>query len=267
MIKEDYNMSENIIYCYSGSGHCLNMAKTIAEKLGDTDIVLMRSFPEKTDATEAKRVGFVFPCYGGGLPGHVEDYVKAIKIAPDAYKFAVEQFAGYMGCGLHKIDEIVDLDYWNLISNHSTCIWLMPHTLCVPPTSKENAQARIDRKAMEVAAAAKAMKHSEKKPPKKAFFALEDKLFSQMHSKRVKKFWVNDDCIGCGTCVRVCPQGNIQLTEKRPGFGTNCIGCLSCVQYCPKQAINVGKITEKRERFPNPNVKAADLTKKIIHID
>ena len=61
-------MSENIIYCYSGSGHCLNMAKTIASYLGDTDIVLMRSFPVKTDATEAKRVGFVFPCYGGGLP-------------------------------------------------------------------------------------------------------------------------------------------------------------------------------------------------------
>ena len=38
-------MRENIIYCYSGSGHCLNMAKTIAAHLGDTDIVLMRSFP------------------------------------------------------------------------------------------------------------------------------------------------------------------------------------------------------------------------------
>ena len=160
-------MSENIIYCYSGSGHCLNMAKKIATHLGDTDIILMRSFPEKTDATEAKRVGFVFPCYGGGLPGHVEEYVKAIKIAPGAYKFAVEQFAGYMGCGLHKIDEIVDLDYWNLISNHSTCIWLMPHNLSFPPTSKETAQQRIDRKAMEVAAAVKAMKRSDKKPPKR----------------------------------------------------------------------------------------------------
>ena len=55
-------MSENIIYCYSGSGHCLNMAKSIASYLGDTDIVMMRAFPVKTDATEAKRVGFVFPC-------------------------------------------------------------------------------------------------------------------------------------------------------------------------------------------------------------
>ena len=68
-------MSENIIYCYSGSGHCLDMAKSIARALGDTDIVLMRSFPAVTDTTGAKRVGFVFPCYGACLPGDVEEYV------------------------------------------------------------------------------------------------------------------------------------------------------------------------------------------------
>ena len=259
-------MSENIIYCYSGSGHCLDMAKKIAGKLGDTDIVLMRSYPEKTDATEAKRVGFVFPCYGGGLPGNVEDYVKDIRIAPGAYKFAVEQFAGYMGCGLHKIDEIVGLDYWNTISNHSTAIWLMPHSLTLPPTSKKTAQERLDRKAMEVGAAVLAGKRSEKKPPEKALFALESKAFAGMHAKRSKKFAASDACISCGTCVGVCPRNNIQLLDGKPSFGTNCIGCLSCVQYCPKQAINIGKITEKRERFPNPNTKATDLSQKIIHI-
>jgi len=44
-------------------------------------------------------------------------------------------------------------------------------------------------------------------------------------------------------------------------------GCLSCLQFCPKEAINMGKITEKRERFPNPNIKASDLTQGILHVD
>ncbi len=260
-------MAENIIYCYSGSGHCLNMAKSIARVLGDTDIVMMRSFPVKTDATEARRVGFIFPCYGGGLPGDVESYVKAIKLYPDTYKFAVEQYAGYLGCGLHKLDELVGLDYWDAISNHSTCIWLMPHTLTVPPTSKKTAQKRIDRKALEVGGAVRIFKRSEKKPPKNALFALESKGFASAHPKNAARFTVNEACIGCGTCERLCPRGNITLQNGRPVIGTNCIGCLSCVQYCPKQAINVGRITEKRERFPNPTVSAEELAKPLIHID
>ena len=260
-------MSENIIYCYSGAGHCLDMAKTIAKKLGDTDIVMMRSYPIKTDAREAKRVGFVFSCMAGGLPGDMEMYIRDIQIAPDAYKFAVEQYAGYLGCGLRKIDEIVRLDYWNGVSNHSTAIWLMPHTLTFPPTTPEKAQRRVDRKAAEVVAAVLAGRRSEKRPPKEAAFELMSKGLGKTHAKRVKKFAASDACIGCGTCVQVCPRNNIQLVGSKPSFGTNCIGCLSCVQFCPKQAINIGKITEKRERFPNPKVKAADLTQKIIHID
>lgn len=260
-------MSEHIIYCFSGSGHCLSMAKSIARVLGDTDIVLMRRRPEKTDATEARCVGFVFPCYGGGLPGFVEDYVREIRIAPDAYKFAVEQYAGYLGCGLHKIDSIVGLDYWDAISNHSTCIWLMPHRLTFPPTTPKKARERIERKALEVGGAVRTRRRSEKKPPRNAVFELESKGFSGILEKKAALFTVSEACVGCGTCEMLCPRKNIVLTDGRPVFGTECIGCLSCVQYCPKQAINVGKITEKRERFPNPDVTPAELAAGIIHVD
>ena len=260
-------MSENIIYCYSGAGHCLDMAKKIAKALGDTDIVMMRSFPALTDARGAKRVGFNFSCMAGGLPGDVEEYIKAIQVSPEAYTFAVEQYAGYLGCGLRKIDEIVPLDYWTGISNHSTAIWLMPHTLTFPPTTPETAQKRIDRKAAAVAGAVLEGRRSEKRPPKEAAFELMSKGLGKTHGKRVKTFAASDACIGCGTCVQVCPRNNIQLVGGKPAFGPNCIGCLSCVQLCPETAINIGRITEKRERFPNPNITAAELTQKIIHID
>ena len=110
-------------------------------------------------------------------------------------------------------------------------------------------------------------KKSEKKPPKEVAFELMSKGLGKTHAVRVKMFAANDSCIGCGTCVRICPRGNIRLIDKKPSFGTDCIGCLSCVQYCPAWAINIGKITEKRERFPNPNVQASELMEKIIHID
>lgn len=64
-------MSTNIIYCFSGTGNCLDFAKNLAKALRDTDIVMMRSQPVVTDATQAKRVGFVFPCHGGGLPAEL----------------------------------------------------------------------------------------------------------------------------------------------------------------------------------------------------
>ena len=60
-------MSENVIFCFSGTGNCLDIAKNIAKRMGDTDIIMMRKAPAVTDVSAAKRVGFVFPCYAGGL--------------------------------------------------------------------------------------------------------------------------------------------------------------------------------------------------------
>ena len=137
-------MSKNLIYCYSGSGNCLDIARNIAKKLGDTDIVMMRTAPAITDAREAERVGFVFPCYAGGLPGKVEEYVRNVAVGRSAYKFAVCSYAGYPGVGLSVIDSIVGLDYWAGISHQCACIWLLPHKLMLPPMGPDKAQARAD---------------------------------------------------------------------------------------------------------------------------
>ena len=260
-------MSENIIYCYSGSGNCLDMAKKIAQGLGDTDIVMMRSYPEITDATAYKRVGFVFPCYGGGLPGDVEKFVRDIKISAGAYKFGVVQYAGYMGCGLHKIDKLVGLDYWAGLSNHCSCIWLMPHYLTVPPTTLKGAQRRSDKTAAQIAADVKAGVISDKKPPRRVLNAAESAGFGNINKLINKKMSVNEACVGCSQCAKLCPRGNIRITDGKAVIGTDCIGCMACVQFCPNEAINVGGITKKRKRFHNANVSADDLMQKVVHID
>lgn len=259
-------MSKNIIYCYSGGGNCLDIAKNIAARLEDTDIVMMRKAPVVTDARGAERVGFVFPCYAGGLPGHVEEYVRSLTLDADSYKFGVVSCAGYPGIGLSVIDGIVGLDNWTVISHQSACIWLMPHTLMVPPKSPESAQRRSEKLAFFFGGAVQRKEKRDKKPSAPAFNKAEAKAWPLLCSKKAAQLQVSDDCVSCGQCERLCPQGNIKLADGKPRFGSDCIGCLGCLQYCPQGAIHMGGATVKRERWHNPNIPATELMEAVIHI-
>lgn len=260
-------MSKNVIFCYSGSGNCLDIAKNIAKRLGDTDIVMMRAEPEVKDVRGAKRVGFVFPCYAGGLPGDVEKFVSELRVDPESYTFGVVSYAGYPGVGMAKINDIVPLDYWAGISHQCSCICLMPHTLMLPMLDASRAQARSEKLAAKIADDVLYVKHLSGRPLSNPVNALEAKAWPMLSGKKAAKMTVTDSCVGCGQCARLCPRGNISIVDGRASIGTNCIGCLSCLQYCPKQAINMGGATVRRERYHNPNVSAADLCQKVIHID
>ena len=86
-----------------------------------------------------------------------------------------------------------------------------------------------------------------------------------------------DKCIGCNTCVRVCPMENISLVESRKTkdrpsdsksaplaqTGDNCTVCLACVHACPQQAfITNGHQTLKERQYRNPDIKLKDLIKR-----
>ena len=259
-------MNKNIIFCFSGTGNCLDLAKNIARHIGGADIVMMRSAPVVTDVREAKCVGFVFPCHGGGAPADVLQYARTIQVSPEAYTFGISQSASYPGTGLAALNAIVPLRYWRAVTHQCSCIWLFPHTLMMPPLDAEKAQKRSEQLAREIAMDVLARKQSPKAPPKNALNAAENKAWPLIAKKKAAGFKVSGSCIACGQCVRLCPRGNIRIEDGKAVIGKNCIQCLGCLQYCPRSAISLGKITDKREHYHNPNIRAEELCEKIISI-
>lgn len=72
-------------------------------------------------------------------------------------------------------------------------------------------------------------------------------------------FFTDERCNGCGTCVRICPAGNVELVSGRPRWSGHCDQCMACAQWCPTQALQASKKTARFERYHHPEVKLADM--------
>lgn len=251
-------MSKNIIFVFSGTGNCLDIARNIGEGLGGAEIVRIRKGMKVPRVSEAERVGFVFPCYGGGAPEDVFDFAKKIKLRPGTYTFGITSCSAYKGTGLARLDKIIPLKYWNVITHHCSCIWLFPHKLMMPMLSVGEAEARSKDLSSDIAKDILEGKVS-RKPPLNLLNVFENMAWPVIAKKKIAAFKVNDNCVACGQCASICPRGNITVSDGKAHIGFNCAQCLGCLQYCPQNAISIGEITDKREHYHNPKVTAQDL--------
>ncbi|MCR5402257.1 MAG: EFR1 family ferrodoxin [Butyrivibrio sp.] len=252
-------MDKNVIFYFSGTGNCLDIARNIAKGIGGARLIRIRDGATVSNLSTAEKVGFVFPCYGGGAPEDVLKFAGRLKINPRSYTFGITSCSAYAGTGLAKLNMMIPLKYWGVITHHCSCIWLFPHKLMMPLLTIGEAQVRSEELAQNMAKdIAKGVVKS-KKPPMNLFNVFENMLWPAIAKKKVEAFSVSDKCIACGQCVKLCPRGNIKVENGRAVIGKNCSQCLGCLQFCPESAISIGSITDRREHYHNPHVIASDL--------
>lgn len=46
-------------------------------------------------------------------------------------------------------------------------------------------------------------------------------------------------CSGCGKCLRLCPMGNLTMSDQTAVSGDRCTMCYRCINHCPAQAITL----------------------------
>ena len=56
--------------------------------------------------------------------------------------------------------------------------------------------------------------------------------------KKFQVHWLSARCIGCGTCLNVCPNGALSQTESGIKIDRRlCTGCYTCFSACPTLAL------------------------------
>jgi ferredoxin len=66
-----------------------------------------------------------------------------------------------------------------------------------------------------------------------------NKIASKVNKMPGVSVSVNDDCIGCGTCVDVCFVQSIKIVDNKSVISEACRGCGRCVLVCPENAISL----------------------------
>ena len=261
-------MSTKIFY-FSGSGNSLAIARAIAERVGNTEILPIAKHMEGFAGTDEERIGLVTPVFAWGPPRMVRDFAGRLQPKPGQYTFAVATCAGTQGRTLMLIRKILrrrgsDLDAGFAVRGDFQVVIPglgdMPIIRLVQSLAKR-IPARFSDRLSEIAQAV-----SEKRlhRPEKSNWPV-NAIGSAMHAVAVKMFKkgdtdfsVTDACVSCGICARVCPRANVMLVDDRPSWHQNCEMCYACLVWCPEKAILL-KGHAPTEPTHHPDVELANM--------
>ncbi|MHC4251173.1 MAG: EFR1 family ferrodoxin, partial [Planctomycetota bacterium] len=216
------------IYYFSGTGNSLRVARDIAERLDDAELVPLARASDEQLSPASDAVGIVFPVYAWGPPRAVVQLLERLVISPDQYLFAVCTCGGCPGGTLVRIRKQLRARGMRLSTGFAV---YMPSNYIVFSGARpeeeqramfEQARVRVD----EIVAAVRAREERDVEKSslvKRAFLSgVIHPLASSSFRRADRQFVVSDDCKRCGTCARVCPAGNITMEDSGPTWNHDC---------------------------------------------
>ncbi len=243
------------------------IAKKLKQMLEDCELIPIASLINQDSiSATSEKVGFVFPVYSWSLPKIVYDFIEKIDLSNTKYIFAVTTMGGfskqYVAPVLIKLlkPKSKELDVAYNIRIFSNNIWGSKRINPVP--SKEKADKRIKNGVLKLEKIAEIIRNNQKdKIKENSKYPMKNSYFSFINEVNTmdEKYYSDENCNGCGMCIKMCPVGNIRLVDEKPEWQHKCQMCTMCLHYCPQKAIQWGEYTLDRGRYNHPYIKLKEL--------
>ena len=245
-----------ILY-FTATGNCLYVAK----QLGGELLSIPQLMKSKTFAVEDEVVGVISPVYCADMPKMVQRYLRQAKIRAQ-YVFGICTYGYQAGGAMRHMEDYLTtaaghVEYVNKLIMVDTALQRFETAKQIANLPKKEVERHLKDILSDIG--------SRRSFKGKTNFndMMIDRVYhslgkAEIADGKAKKYIVDANCIGCGTCARVCPSDNIEMRDKRPTFLNQCEGCLGCLHNCPKAAIHL-KNEQSTARFRNPEVKVSEI--------
>lgn len=242
------------LYCFSATGNCLTTARKIAAQMENCTVVPVAATRNMHKIVEEDaEVGFVFPVYYGNMPYPVREMIGKMVFQPDTYAFIFSTWRGHAGAVASRADQLLRTRGVKL----SLALGIpMPGNSFI--NAPEVDETYLNEQDANIAGVLDALKNREVRD----YFTAELLPMTPIdYPNNFRGIAADENCIGCGTCARVCPRDNIHVEGGGAVIGDDCATCLACFHACPKQAIWMSRQENiaRRSKYRHPDVTLADI--------
>lgn len=236
-----------MILYFTGTGNSRYVADMLADLCGDESVSMNDCIKSgaKAEFNSEKPYVFVCPTYVSAIPRAVEDFIRSAAFSGSEEVYFVMTCAGGMGACPAFAERLCEEKGFIY---RGTAQIVMPQNYLVFFTIRQPEEAKkivADAEPSIRELASFIRSHlSLPDPGMKKWELVSTEMILDMYYRWFmpdKKFWVTENCIGCGLCEKKCPLNNISVQDGKPVWKGSCTHCMACISCCPKEAIEYGK--------------------------
>ena len=206
-------------------------------------------------------VGVVCPVYAGEMPMMVREFLAKAKIRTEYFFFIYTYGSGfgeaYAHAELAAREVGVKLSYINAVIMVDNYLPVFEMRNQIDTLPEKDVEGQLKKIRQDIAGRKERMVTIT--PENEAQMALfkERLAIPILRKDTALGYIVNDNCIRCGICAKVCPANNITVTNKVT-FSDHCEVCYACLHNCPQNAVHM-KVEQSAVRFRNELVPLQDI--------